>query len=133
MLHSHLANYPLRYEDGRVSSQGQQVTAYSGEDPNNNWQVISPEGLAGVVTQGDVIRLRHVGTDGYLLTHDVASPFYPTNEEFTVVGEEKATQRWNETLFRIDPYDKKKKPPFEVESFFLQTHPCAHGCGHVDS
>ncbi|KAI0464758.1 hypothetical protein LJB42_002383 [Komagataella kurtzmanii] len=123
MLHSHLANYPLRYEDGRVSSQGQQVTAYSGEDPNNNWQIISPEGLTGVVTQGDVVRLRHVGTDGYLLTHDVASPFYPTNEEFTVVGQEKATQRWNETLFRIDPYDKKKNRPLKSKaSFFKLIH-----------
>ncbi|KAF2271953.1 PMT-domain-containing protein [Westerdykella ornata] len=39
-LHSHLDRYPLRYEDGRISSQGQQVTGYPHNDTNNHWQIL---------------------------------------------------------------------------------------------
>lgn len=129
-LHSHLANYPLRYEDGRVLSQGQQVTGYHHVDANNEWEIVpaeyretvaapppdaepgstilvqmtTPEKQLGqVVRQGDVVRLRHVGTNGYLLTHDVALPLFSLHEEFTVVDLYKGgTDRYNDTLFRID-------------------------------
>ena len=39
-LHSHADRYPLEYEDGRISSQGQQVTAYEHQDANNQWQIL---------------------------------------------------------------------------------------------
>ena len=39
-LHSHTERYPLRYEDGRVSSQGQQVTGYPFNDTNNHWEIL---------------------------------------------------------------------------------------------
>ncbi|KAF1360451.1 PMT-domain-containing protein [Lizonia empirigonia] len=39
-LHSHTDKYPLRYDDGRVSSQGQQVTGYPHNDTNNHWQIL---------------------------------------------------------------------------------------------
>lgn len=112
-LHSHDAKYPLRYEDGRISSQGQQVTAFKGEefDANNYWQIIphkkvSPKGHK--VSMGDYIRLYHPATKSFLLTHDVASPYYPTNEEFTTVLEEEAAgDRYNLTLFKLESFDKK--------------------------
>ncbi|AET39922.1 dolichyl-phosphate-mannose-protein mannosyltransferase Ecym_5145 [Eremothecium cymbalariae DBVPG len=112
LLHSHDAYYPLRYEDGRISSQGQQVTGYSHEDINNNWEIIPTKELPSLVGQNvlldDVIRLRHVATDTYLLAHDVASPLYATNEEVTTVGKElgDGTELKN-TLFKFQPTNKK--------------------------
>ncbi|KAF1833059.1 PMT-domain-containing protein [Decorospora gaudefroyi] len=44
-LHSHPDRYPLRYDDGRVSSQGQQVTGYPHNDTNNHWQVLPSKPL----------------------------------------------------------------------------------------
>jgi dolichyl-phosphate-mannose-protein mannosyltransferase len=108
LLHSHLARYPLRYDDGRISSQGQQVTGYEFEDENNNWQILPavdfPEdSRVGHPIFGEAnVRLRHVSTDTILLTHDVASPYYPTNEEFTTVPMEEALDsRYNDTLFTV--------------------------------
>ncbi|KAJ7898450.1 glycosyltransferase family 39 protein [Mycena leptocephala] len=87
-LHSHVERYPLKYDDGRISSQGQQVTGYGHNDTNNNWQIIPtkalPEtGRGRYVRHGDLIQLLHVNTQTHLLTHDVASPLMPTNQEFT--------------------------------------------------
>ncbi|KAG4306358.1 hypothetical protein PORY_000346 [Pneumocystis oryctolagi] len=103
-LHSHNATYPLQYEDGRISSRGQQVTGYKHNDSNNHWIIIpahfSNETLLGKpVLNNDYIRLKHVLTNTYLLTHDVASPKYPTNQEFTTVLGEKT--RYEETIFQI--------------------------------
>ncbi|KAI9740555.1 MAG: hypothetical protein M1834_005136 [Cirrosporium novae-zelandiae] len=107
-LHSHPDKYPLRYEDGRISSQGQQVTGYPYNDTNNYWQVLPAQAfpedklLGHPVKNFEVIRLRHLGTDSMLLTHDVASPYYPTNEEFTTVPMEEANgERFNDTLFEL--------------------------------
>jgi dolichyl-phosphate-mannose-protein mannosyltransferase len=107
-LHSHPDKYPLRYEDGRISSQGQQVTGYPFNDTNNHWQILPPhpfpegERLGHAVQNNDVVQLRHLVTDTYLLTHDVASPYYPTNQEFTAVPLDQATgERHNDTLFEI--------------------------------
>jgi dolichyl-phosphate-mannose-protein mannosyltransferase len=105
-LHSHPDRYPLRYEDGRVSSQGQQVTGYPHNDTNNHWQILPSKKLDSEAGQrvkiGDVVRLRHLITDSVLLTHDVASPYYPTNQEFTTVNKEEAAgARYNDTLFQI--------------------------------
>ena len=105
-LHSHPDRYPLRYEDGRVSSQGQQVTGYPHNDTNNHWQILPTKDLDNEAGQrvkiGDVVRLRHLITDSVLLTHDVASPYYPTNQEFTTMNKEEAAgARYNDTLFEI--------------------------------
>ncbi|KAI5288888.1 hypothetical protein KEM54_004735 [Ascosphaera aggregata] len=109
-LHSHPEHYPMRYEDGRISSQGQQVTGYPFNDTNNWWQILPSvplevgknESTTHPVKNGDIVQLRHVGTDSYLLTHDVASPYYATNQEFTTVPEELAKgERHNDTLFEI--------------------------------
>ena len=108
-LHSHPDRYPLRYDDGRVSSQGQQVTGYPYNDTNNYWQIypgdiIDPENQepGQQVKNGDLVKLRHLVTDTYLLSHDVASPYYPTNQEFTTVALDQANgERYNDTLFEI--------------------------------
>lgn len=40
-LHSHIHRYPLNHEDGKVSSQGQQVTGYKHRnDVNNLWRIL---------------------------------------------------------------------------------------------
>lgn len=105
-LHSHVDKYPLRYDDGRISSQGQQVTGYPHNDTNNQWQIIpinqADIGKTNSVRNGDLVKLRHLVTDSFLLSHDVASPYYPTNQEFTAVPAEEANgARFNDTLFEL--------------------------------
>lgn len=119
-LHSHTDRYPLRYEDGRISSQGQQVTGYPHNDTNNHWQILPATPLSSDEVQrvkiGDHIRLRHLVTDTVLLTHDVASPFYPTNQEFTAVGQEEANgERFNDTIFELK-VDGKTSGDFKTMS-----------------
>lgn len=108
-LYSHEAVWPLRYEDGRISSNLQQVLAMKQspdsaiEDVNSQWEILptNGEGKGSPVFTNDVIQLRHVGTDGILLTHDVASPLKSTHEEFIVVHGETPVERRQETLFRL--------------------------------
>ena len=108
-LHSHPDRYPLRYDDGRISSQGQQVTGYPYNDTNNIWQIVpnKPHDLEDQVPDlevkaGDFVKLRHLVTDTFLLSHDVASPYYPTNQEFTTASlEDTNGARYNDTLFEI--------------------------------
>jgi dolichyl-phosphate-mannose-protein mannosyltransferase len=129
-LHSHPDRYPLRYDDGRVSSQGQQVTGYPFDDINNHWQVLPAGNDDGApnrhVKNGDVVRLRHIVTDTILLSHDVASPYYPTNQEFTTVTIEEANgDRFNDTLFDIKIENGKTNQLFKSLSgqFKLIHHP----------
>jgi dolichyl-phosphate-mannose-protein mannosyltransferase len=125
-LHSHPDRYPLRYDDGRVSSQGQQVTGYPHNDTNNHWQILPTKPLAEEAGQrvkiGDTIRLRHLITDTVLLTHDVASPYYPTNQEFTTVSKEDAAgTRYNDTLFELK-VDKGKGDFKTMSTHFKLIH-----------
>ena len=126
-LHSHPDKYPLRYDDGRISSQGQQVTGYPHNDTNNLWQIIPSEAMEGTghkVKHGDVVRFRHLVTDSWLLTHDVASPFYPTNQEFTTVPIADANgDRFNDTLFEIRIENAKAGQEFKtMASHFKLVH-----------
>ncbi|WPK24767.1 hypothetical protein PUMCH_002057 [Australozyma saopauloensis] len=108
-LYSHDAVWPLRYEDGRISSNLQQVLSYkedsetASNDINSQWEILptNGEGKGQAVYTNDVVRLRHVGTGGILLTHDVASPLKSTNEEFIVVHGDVPEERYQETLFRL--------------------------------
>ncbi|GEQ67763.1 hypothetical protein JCM33374_g1428 [Metschnikowia sp. JCM 33374] len=124
-LHSHDLVYPLRYENGRVSSNQQQVTCVSNqngkelEDLNSQWEIVPSNGAAKgqSVFTNDAIRLRHVGTGGYLLAHDVASPLKATNEEFIVIHGDAAETRFNETLFRLrlsEPGNTDKQPKRKI-------------------
>lgn len=126
-LHSHAGNYPLRYDDGRVSSQGQQVTGYPFEDVNNHWQILPMDGseeTGRVIKNHDLVRLRHVGTDTILLSHDVASPYYPTNQEFTTAAIADALgDRKEDTLFEVRIENGKNGQEFKsVASHFKFIH-----------
>ncbi|KAI9456914.1 glycosyltransferase family 39 protein [Boletus coccyginus] len=108
-LHSHPDKYPLQYDDGRISTQGQQVTGYGHDDTNNHWQIIPTKALpeAGrgrAVHHDDTIQLLHVNTQTLLLTHDVASPLMPTNQEFTTWPKDDHS-RHNDTLFLVHLVD----------------------------
>ncbi|EAQ92540.1 conserved hypothetical protein [Chaetomium globosum CBS 148.51] len=127
-LHSHADRYPLRYDDGRVSSQGQQVTGYPFNDTNNHWQIL-PAGaddqkLGRHVKNHDLVRLRHLVTDTILLSHDVASPYYPTNQEFTTISIADAYgDRAADTLFEIRIEHGKPNQEFKsVSSHFKLIH-----------
>ncbi|RMD44166.1 hypothetical protein DV735_g953, partial [Chaetothyriales sp. CBS 134920] len=118
-LHSHPEHYPLRYDDGRISSQGQQVTGYPFNDTNNQWEILpnliqDDRSYAGKpVLNNQAVKLRHVGTNTILLSHDVASPLFPTNQEFTTVSlEQAAGPRHNDTLFQIRIEGEKPASPF---------------------
>ncbi|KAK7719559.1 Dolichyl-phosphate-mannose--protein mannosyltransferase 4 [Diaporthe eres] len=126
-LHSHEDHYPLRYDDGRVSSQGQQVTGYPYNDTNNYWQIIPVEDdqkLGRAVKNHDLVRLRHIVTDTILLSHDVASPYFPTNQEFTTVSLTDAYgDRKQDTLFEIRVEGGKKNQEFKsISSHFKFIH-----------
>lgn len=122
-LHSHTESYPLRYDDGRISSQGQQVTGYPYNDTNNHWQILPSVPFEGddftghQVQDGDTVQLRHAQTNSFLLTHDVASPYYATNQEFTTVSQELAEgERHNDTLFEINVENGKEGQEFRTRS-----------------
>ncbi|KAG8674661.1 Dolichyl-phosphate-mannose--protein mannosyltransferase 4 [Fusarium poae] len=126
-LHSHEDRYPLRYDDGRVSSQGQQITGYPYNDTNNYWEIWPADNSktpGRIVKNHDLVRLRHVGTDKILLSHDVASPYYPTNQEFTAVTPEEALgKREKETLFEVRLEHGKKNQNFKsVAGHFKLIH-----------
>lgn len=124
-LHSHPERYPLQYSDGRISTQGQQVTGYGHPDANNHWQIVPPVDLPvddphrnGAIAGSQRVRLLHVATDSYLLTHDVASPSYPTNEEFTVVTREEAEA--NEDLYSKTIFDLELLKQSSVKTMMSQ-------------
>lgn len=106
-LHSHLHNYPLHHIDGKVSSQGQQVTGYPVDKDPNNWWIIRPANASNYllsktgVKNGDLVILEHLESKKCLLTHDVASALTRTNQEVTVwdCNEE---ERKNEMLWKIE-------------------------------
>ncbi|XP_077393640.1 protein O-mannosyl-transferase 1 isoform X3 [Festucalex cinctus] len=87
-LHSHKANYPIRYENGRGSSHQQQVTCYAFKDVNNWWIVKNADRAEltvghppRVVRHGDVVQLLHGMTSRFLNSHDVAAPVSPHAQE----------------------------------------------------
>ncbi|KAI1318784.1 hypothetical protein EDD11_005855 [Mortierella claussenii] len=104
-LHSHPHNYPRRYDDGRISSAGQQVTGYAHVDPNNIWHITSADPndpkTGQQIKNKDVVRLLHISTNSWLLAHDVASPTMMTNEEITTYSMDEDGSRLNETTFQI--------------------------------
>lgn len=111
-MHSHPDHYPLKYDDGRISSKGQQVTGYQFEDSNNEWQILPLKNISSkasdrIVRNKDIIQLVHLNTNTTLLTHDVASPLTPTNTEFTTIARDNE-ERFPETKFRIE-FNKKKE------------------------
>jgi dolichyl-phosphate-mannose-protein mannosyltransferase len=67
------------------------------------------------VKAGHLIKLRHVVTNTILLSHDVASPYFPTNQEFTtVLLTEAATTRHNDTIFELRIDGAKPNQDFQT-------------------
>jgi dolichyl-phosphate-mannose-protein mannosyltransferase len=120
-LHSHTHRYPLRHEDGRVSSQGQQVNGYGHSDPNSIWKILpvdneyykdefelstkEKERNVRYLKHDSIFRLRHVSTDSYLVTHDVASPLTTTNMEVTTLSEQDTIPRYNDSVWKVVVFD----------------------------
>eukprot|EP00117_Sycon_ciliatum_P003909 scpid46966/ scgid4488/ Protein O-mannosyltransferase 1; Dolichyl-phosphate-mannose--protein mannosyltransferase 1; Protein rotated abdomen len=87
-LHSHTDVYPVAYDDGRNSSQQQQVTCYPFKDMNNWWIVRKPGSTSlsldtppQIVRDGDSIELVHGTTKRLLNSHNVAAPICKTAQE----------------------------------------------------
>ncbi|GAA5849445.1 hypothetical protein JCM8547_000453 [Rhodosporidiobolus lusitaniae] len=129
-LHSHLDRYPLKYDDGRISSAGQQVTGYPFNDTNNHWIVeptkeIPATGRGRVVRHHDVITLRHIVTNTTLLTHDVACPTLATNTEFTTwdgkcESEQECRTKEMDTHFKINIDDAHEGQQWMSKSSHFQ-------------
>lgn len=127
-IHSHVHKIPLRHADNRISSNGQQVNAYLHCDNNSEWRIepvdmsrlpipsdssqlyeqvpLTPlEEERGIryVRYMDLVRLRHITTDSYLKTHDVASPLTQTHMEVTTIAPDDAKIELNylETVWKI--------------------------------
>jgi dolichyl-phosphate-mannose-protein mannosyltransferase len=58
------------------------------------------------VRDGDVVRLLHVATNSYLMSHDVASPLTTTNMEITTFAKNPNDTRFADTLWRIETKEK---------------------------
>jgi dolichyl-phosphate-mannose-protein mannosyltransferase len=102
---------------GPADVPGQQVTCYPHNDTNNHWQVLPTKpipdtGRGRVVRHHDIIQLKHINTQTILLTHDVASPLMPTNQEFTTVSPDDE-DRYNDTLFQVDVIDAHEGEPWK--------------------
>ncbi|EFX72725.1 hypothetical protein DAPPUDRAFT_227345 [Daphnia pulex] len=87
-LHSHAANYPVKYADKRGSSHQQQVTCYVAKDINNWWIIKRPNrtDLAVAapldrISHGEEVQLVHGITGRNLNSHNVAAPASPTKQE----------------------------------------------------
>ncbi|XP_014912179.1 protein O-mannosyl-transferase 1 isoform X2 [Poecilia latipinna] len=112
-LHSHKANYPIRYENGRGSSHQQQVTCYAFKDVNNWWIIKDParqelvvDSPPRLVRHGDIIQLVHGMTSRLLNSHDVAAPMSPHAQEvsgYIDFNVSMATQN----LWRLEIYNRE--------------------------
>lgn len=96
------------------------MTGYAHNDTNNFWRIIPtkalPEtGRGRIVRHDDVVQLLHVNTQTYLLTHDVASPTMPTNQEFTTWPRDDRS-RHNDTLFRLQIVNGKDNEAWKTKS-----------------
>lgn len=106
-LHSHDHKYPRIHDDGKVSSEGQQVTGYPAKDKNNLWRILPADNSTishearKPLRSGDYFRLLHIGTGKVLFTHDVASPLTRTNMEITVV-DPNDEEKFESSLWKLD-------------------------------
>ncbi|OLY79840.1 Dolichyl-phosphate-mannose-protein mannosyltransferase 4 [Smittium mucronatum] len=147
-LHGRLDRYPRKYDDGRIGSNGHQVTGSMNLDSGSYW-IIAPVDLSenimtlfnetGQLKEDSVIsndiapylrvrnralvRLIHRDTLKVLRTHDVASPLTATNMEFTMIDYNN-TADYKDTLFYLDfdqPQEKKTGPNGELLEDELRT------------
>lgn len=133
-LHSHQHRYP-REHNGKVSSNGQQVTGYGHKDENNIWHIV-PADLSFnetrgdynverfLIRSGDYVRLMHNTTRKFLLTHNVASPLTMTNQEVTAVDWDGTSEHENAdtTVWRIDIVESIADPRFDNKYVTSKIH-----------
>lgn len=110
-LQAHAERYPLKYDDGRISSEGQQVTASPQNGTNSYWQIIpvdsvdDEDGTFNLTRRKlhhkQQLRLLHVETQSFLRSHDVASPLMPVHEEMTTVPRDELEDSAEDTLFEL--------------------------------
>ncbi|OMJ22116.1 Dolichyl-phosphate-mannose-protein mannosyltransferase 4 [Smittium culicis] len=140
-INGRLERFPRKYKDKRISSNGHQVTGISALGNSSYWtiapvelpdeymklfnetgQVVDSSALNGIslshlqVRNHDLVRLIHYDTKKAMRTHDVASPFTPTNMEFTMIDYNN-TSEYEDTLFYLDidqPLEKKHGPDGEL-------------------
>lgn len=112
-LHSHKANYPIRYENGRGSSHQQQVTCYPFKDVNNWWIIKDPsrqELVVGCpprpVRHGDIVQLVHGMTSRFLNSHDVAAPMSPHAQEVSGYVDFNVSMP-AQNLWRVDIFNRE--------------------------
>ena len=103
------------------------MTGYPHNDTNNLWQILPEKPFPDDKRHGhrvrnnNVVRLRHIVTNTILLSHDVASPYYPTNQEFTTTSMENANgPKANNTLFEIKIEHGKKDQVFSTVSSHMK-------------
>ncbi|KAJ2516234.1 Dolichyl-phosphate-mannose--protein mannosyltransferase 4 [Coemansia sp. RSA 1939] len=122
-LDSSSARYPLRYEDQRISSQGQQVTGAPALTNTSFWmlrpaadqvafqsymtrriageEIPDEESQRWLVRHTDRVQLLHVNTTTLLRTHDVASPLTATHMEFTTVSLNQTAKEFADAVWEI--------------------------------
>lgn len=67
----------------------------------------------------DYILLEHIGTNSHLITHDVASPLMPTNQEFTTIPVDDDS-RYNETIFQVLINDGESDTVWKTKSGYIR-------------
>ena len=134
-LHSNPDTYPYKYDDGRISSQGQQVSGVEESDAAAVWQIIPVHPVDNEdgsfnetlrkIRHRQHIRLLHVESQSYLLAHDVAAPLIPTNEEFTTIPAEDLHESPDDTVFEFninEQSDKSTRTWFSRSTMFRLIH-----------
>ena len=100
------------------------MTGYGHNDTNNHWKIIPTKALptsggGRIVKDGDVIQLLHTNTETLLLTHEVASPHMPTNQEFTTWPKDDLA-RYNDTLFQLKLADDADGENWKTKSGYFR-------------
>ncbi|KAI8059584.1 dolichyl-phosphate-mannose--protein mannosyltransferase 4 [Gongronella butleri] len=120
--------YPQRYEDGRISSQGFIVSIKSNKDRNSYWRILPTAGqeLGTKVMDGAVVQLQHAVSNRILYTHDVASPLKSSNMEMTVKNLETVEEhKLNNTYFKLSLQTESQGQPWksDIQTFRLISVP----------
>ena len=131
-LHSHPYYYAKELFGGRLSSGGQQVTALNVPDKESDWTILSSVATDQNVSRlpvknGDRIRLKHIATNKYLITHNIPCPVSGSNQEVTAISiNDETDPNYNQTLWRIE-IKKGQKQLYSGITHFKLIHE-ATGC-----
>ncbi|KAJ1786975.1 Protein O-mannosyltransferase 2, partial [Coemansia sp. RSA 2399] len=118
-LHSHAHKYPS-------GSQRQQITGYGFADQNNLWHIqrkmaagtfsgatdamVAAEPIEGAIGHGDLVSLRHNGTDTFLFTDAIhAAPYSKANSEVSAVAGGTKEATYANTLWIVDIVNPERR------------------------